>query len=58
MELWNNENYHEIVFSTVVPPLFASFNNGLLFHSTESNCSAAADEATHFIIFLFKQNVS
>lgn len=58
METWNNENYHDMVFKTFVPPFFKCLSTGLLFDSTDSNFSSAGDEAVRLVMFLHKQNVS
>lgn len=58
MEVWNNANYHEIVFKTFVPAFFNCLSSGLLFDSSDSTFSSAGDEAVRLIMFLHKQNVS
>lgn len=58
MEVWNNENYHDVVFKTFVQPFFLSLNNSVLFDTIDSSHSSAGDEAAQLIIFFHKQNVS
>lgn len=58
MEVWNNENYHDVVFKTFVQPFFLSLNNSVLFDTIDSNHSSAGDEAAQLILFFHKQNVS